>query len=248
MQNILTLDDFIKWYSIYDVLEIEKKDDQYKAIWHLWNSLVKLNKCSCNDVLLKYFFDLIITNSLISYQLSWKWENWWIEFSDFFSSNHNLNYDYYCDIWIDFLMSCKNNRRLLNWKISRLKKIYNFISNISLCNYKKYIENPVLLNYDLSKFMKQAIDAKTIVFAVKMFWYGVRNTCNKEFIFPIDIKIPVDSRIEKIYYFSNPGISSSKKSEIINYFDNLSIKYSIPPLHLDSLIWIKYWYLFNQIK
>jgi N-glycosylase/DNA lyase len=52
----------------------------------------------------------------------------------------------------------------------------------------------------------------------------------------MNIKIPVDSRIMKIWEkFDIEG------KDIQDYLQKISEKYSIPPLHLDSLLWIKLW-------
>jgi N-glycosylase/DNA lyase len=53
----------------------------------------------------------------------------------------------------------------------------------------------------------------------------------------MSIGIPVDSRIRKIYELWNSKSLSDK--QIYDYFHGLAHKYGIPPLHLDSLLWVK---------
>ena len=70
------------------------------------------------------------------------------------------------------------------------------------------------LALDLSKIMNQKIEAKTIVFAVKMFSYWARNIFKNLEYFPENLMIPIDSRLENLY----------KKYENIEEIDNKKIK------------------------
>jgi DNA-(apurinic or apyrimidinic site) lyase len=83
--------------------------------------------------------------------------------------------------------------------------------------------------------MKQNKDAKTIVFAVKMFSYWTRNIFNEINYFPLEINIPIDSRLIRLFK------KYKWEYEDINkfYFD-LSKKLSIPELHLDAILWVNY--------
>jgi DNA-(apurinic or apyrimidinic site) lyase len=107
--------------------------------------------------------------------------------------------------------------------------------------------------------MNQKKDAKTIVFAVKMFSYWARNIFwFKEF--PKEIMIPIDSRLEKLFYEfwphpnPTPGHPSLEQSsihldllwgerghkEIKNFYKELSEKLNISLLHLDAILWVNY--------
>jgi DNA-(apurinic or apyrimidinic site) lyase len=85
--------------------------------------------------------------------------------------------------------------------------------------------------------MNQKKDAKTIVFAVKMFSYWARNVFWYLEKFPFDLMIPVDSRLENLYKKYN---WTWTKKEIKDYYINLSKKLNIPPLHLDAILWVDY--------
>jgi len=70
----------------------------------------------------------------------------------------------------DFIPNSKNNKRFIDTKLNRVKKLDIF--------YKEFIEktdfyykNMEVLLKDLAKIMNQKTDAKTIVFAIKMFSY-----------------------------------------------------------------------------
>jgi len=96
------------------------------------------------------------------------------------------------------------------------------------------------LNQLLANKMKQKNNAKTIVFAVKMYGYVSRIMLDKFIPYPMNIAIPIDSRITKIYEMETRKEKFTNK-QIEEYFMKLSYKYKIPPLHLDSLLWVKFW-------
>jgi DNA-(apurinic or apyrimidinic site) lyase len=83
--------------------------------------------------------------------------------------------------------------------------------------------------------MKQKKDAKTIVFAVKMFSYWARNSFKKLNFFPENINVPVDSRLIALFEKYKWDYEDINKF----YFD-LSKKLNIPELHLDALVWVNY--------
>jgi DNA-(apurinic or apyrimidinic site) lyase len=70
----------------------------------------------------------------------------------------------------NFIKQSKNNKRFINIKIKRLEKLEKFLNKFRE-NEEKYYDNMILLRDELAKTMKQKSDAKTIVFAVKMFSY-----------------------------------------------------------------------------
>jgi DNA-(apurinic or apyrimidinic site) lyase len=62
-------------YTLEDIIELEQNDRQFIAIKNLFENLK--NK--------SYFLSLIITNALLSYQLSSSGEDYWEEFCQFAS-------------------------------------------------------------------------------------------------------------------------------------------------------------------
>jgi DNA-(apurinic or apyrimidinic site) lyase len=179
------------------------------------------------------YLTLIISNSLICYQLSWKWEDYWEEFSDYFS-NKKINKDNLLIELAIFIKQSKNNKRFIDTKIKRLDKLTIFINDLIL-NQEKYYENMLDLRNDLSKIMKQKKDAKTIVFAVKMFSYWARNIFKKINYFPEEINVPIDSRLIALFEKYKWEYEDAWKF----YFD-LSKKVNIPELHLDAILWVNY--------
>ena len=86
----------------------------------------------------------------------------------------------------------------------------------------------------LSKTMSQKNDAKTIVFAIKMFGYWARNIYDFE-QYPEEIFIPIDSRLIALFE------KYKEDYENINQFYlDLSDKLNIANLHLDWIVWTMY--------
>jgi len=213
----------LKKYSINDAVKIEESDRQYKALYHLYNHI--------NDRDL--YLALIISNSLICYQLSWKWEDYWEEFSYYFSNKKINKNNLLIELWV-FIKQSKNNKRFIDTKIKRLDKLTIFINDLIL-NQEKYYENMLDLRNDLSKIMKQKKDAKTIVFAVKMFSYWARNIFKKINYFPEEINVPIDSRLIALF-----EKYKWEYEDIWKFYLDLSKKLNIPELHLDALLWVNY--------
>ena len=213
----------LKEYSINDAINIEESDRQYIALKNLYEFIG--NK--------EIYLSLILMNSLICYQLSWKGEDYWEEFSKYFIENNVEKNNLITEIW-NFIKQSKNNKRFIETKINRLIKSKPFIENF-VWKEEYYYNNMSILRTELAKVMKQKIDAKTIVFAIKMFSYWSRNVYNKINYFPKELNVPIDSRLIALYE------KYKWEYEDINifYFD-LSKKINIPELHLDAILWVNY--------
>ncbi|MGC9133329.1 MAG: N-glycosylase/DNA lyase [Nanopusillaceae archaeon] len=202
----MNLIDILSKFNIDEILYFEENyDKQYIYLKKLYENLKDKN----------LFLKLILINSLLSFQLSYKGEKFWEIFSKFFSENHSN----ICGDFIVFLE--KYNSRFLEIKIKRLKKICDWIKNKDLISYKDRL---IELNKELAKVMGQKENDKTIVFSIKIFGYGLR-IIGYKIIFPFEIFIPIDNRIGKI----------NKDKE---FWIKLSKKVNIPLLHIDSIIWI----------
>ncbi|EKD65938.1 MAG: hypothetical protein ACD_49C00074G0015 [uncultured bacterium (gcode 4)] len=213
-------------YKIEDIIELERKDRQFIAIKSLFESLE--NK--------SYFLSLIVTNALLSYQLSSSGEEYWEEFCQFAS-------EYKFWIWFKinvlkeffeiFLIQSKWNKRLVNMKKIRINKILKFIDKFH-DNEAFYYENMTVFLNDLSTAMAQKKTAKTLVFAVKMFSYGARIYFDKFILVPYEVAMPMDSRISKITkIYNNSNLSP------LDFWFQISEKVGIPCIHLDALLWTK---------
>jgi len=214
-------------YSLDDVIGIEKMDRQFIAVSNLYK-----NKNINDD---DYLF-LIMANALICYQLSGRGENYWEEFAKVMKAIEGLDDDTKLkNFLINFVLQSKNNKRLFNVKRERIEKFFKFYNTFT-GRSKMYYDNMELLAKDLASIMKQERNAKTIVFAIKMFSYGARNVFGYVNYFPTSLAIPLDSRLEKIYLVHMNKTFYTKK-DVQTFYANLSKELQIPPLHLDVLLW-----------
>ena len=213
----------LKQYSLSDAIKIEESDRQYIALKNLSENIQNR----------EIYLGFILVNSIICYQLSWKWEDYWEEFSNYFSSVNIEKSEIINALW-SFIKQSKNNKRFIDTKVKRLEKLRIFLE-IFFWREEYYYDNMEVLRDELAKSMKQKKDAKTIVFAVKMFSYWARNIFNNLNYFPEEINVPVDSRLIALfekYKWDYENID-------IFYFD-LSKKLNIPELHLDAILWVNY--------
>jgi len=202
----MDLIDILSKFYIEEILYFEENYDlQYKYLKFLYKNIKDQN----------LFLKLIVINSLLAFQLSYKGEKFWKIFSIYFSK-HNDN------IYNNFLsFTDLYNRRYKEIKIKRLNRIYNWIRDKDLLIYK---DDLVRFNLEIAKVMGQNIYDKTIVFSTKIYGYGLR-IIGYKIIFPFEIFIPIDNRIGKI-------------SKDKNYWIKISKETNISLLHIDSLIWI----------
>ena len=214
--------DKLKQFSLKDATQIEESDRQFIALKNLYNNIK--NK--------ELYLALIIANSLICYQLSWKWEEYWEEFSKYFSS-YDLEKDNLIKSLWNFIKNSKNNKRFIKTKIKRLEKIEVFLYEF-IWRQEYYYSHMLELRDKLAKTMKQKPDAKTIVFAVKMFSYWARDIFDFT-RFPKEICVPIDSRLIALFEKYKWDYNDINKF----YFD-LSDKLYIPELHLDAILWVNY--------
>ncbi len=198
--------------TIEDIIHVEENDPQFKALKRLY-SHYKTNKV--------LFTKLVVINALLSYQLPIKGEKYWEFFTKHFSRNKSI------DSFPVFLK--KHNYRLLNAKLKRFKKSREAVNKIfkteedikdAMNNIDKFLNR-------LSHLLNQKKDAKTIVFAIKMFIYACRIMYNEKLIAPKGIFIPMDSRIKSI-------------SEDKSFWKKLEEETKIPLIHIDAVLWLSY--------
>lgn len=210
-------------YNLKDAIKLEEADRQFIALKKLGENI--------SDK--ELYLSLIIANSIICYQLSWKWENYWEEFSEYFSEI-KLTHLNLIDELATFFSNSKNNKRFVDTKKKRVEKLRNFIENDFYWKSEYFYNNMTELRNILAKNMKQKIDAKTIVFAIKMFWYWARNIYS--FVeYPNEIFIPIDSRLEALF-----EKHKEKYIDIKLFYTDLAKKLNIPILHLDWIVWTLY--------
>jgi DNA-(apurinic or apyrimidinic site) lyase len=196
---------------------------------------------------------LVIQCALVGYQIAWSGENWRNEFGQKITTdrqilqktwknkedNHNWRYD--------FLTTSKYNKRIYNIKTKRIQKFNKTLNTEN--NFYQFWNDLEKLNNTLAKTMNAKVDNKTITFATKMFGYAYEIISWQDTIYPMSINIPLDSRLKTIYLNTVPLNKEELKGDIKNnkidsYFQNLSQKHNIPPLHLDSILRLDYRYNF----
>lgn len=232
------IEDFVAQFSLEQIIHIENtQDHQYLALAKARD--VISNKYWKTDENRIKFLDGIVYNSLVSYQIWWDGFLWRWEFADKISYDWRYMDIYNTDWWYDFLSHSRYNKRLINMKIKRLWKIFDRVIWVDISDYIKYYNDMTDFNHKIADIVGNKHDMKTIVFAIKMYGYGARIVFDRLLPYPMDIQIPVDSRITKIFV-RNTGSDNYTDKTIRSYYQDLSSKYNIPPLHLDSLLWIKY--------
>ncbi len=192
----------------------EHVDPQFQALLFLYENME--NK--------KLFVPLVVANALVSYQLSGKGEEWWWEFAHWFSENPAVDFS---GAYGAFLPKSRTNRRLVDAKVKRLSRAERFLRSMDL---GKYYEDMVALQRDLAKTLGTNRNAKTIVFAVKMFGYAMRIATGGFRPYPFEIPIPTDSRIKRI----TEKLGGENPTEFWNGVARAS---GVPPLHIDSILW-----------
>ena len=221
------MEEFLEKISVLskNFIKIEENDSQYISLKNLYFNIKNKD----------FYLSLILANSIICYQLSSTWEKYWEEFSIYFSNIEIKNIDELIINIEIFIKQSKWNRRFIDTKVKRLNKLKDFLKDFMKLEMY-YYENMNILCDDLAKNLNQQITAKTIVFGVKMFWYGSRIKFNKIINFPFNIFIPIDSRLKKIYELYN----KDETIKIEEFYLTLSKKLNIPLLHLDAIIWVNY--------
>lgn len=194
-------------FTLEEALLLERHDRQYRALEKLHSSL------GDNGLFLK----LVLVNALMSYQLPTKGENYWETFAEFFSKNPDpKKFEEFLRLY---------NNRFLSSKLKRLKRVLKAVEKLRREELVEFCKNPKgLLNY-LSETLNQPPEAKTLVFAVKMFIYACRIATGKKIVAPFEIDIPLDLRLKRI-------------SEDLNFWRATAREIGIPPLHLDALVWV----------
>ncbi len=188
----------------------ENVDEQYRALGYLWRHLEDAER----------FLKLVVTNSLVSYQLSGKGEDWWWEFAEWFTENPGGEYD-------EFLASSRFNKRLLPVKLRRSRRFLEAVKNVHLLPY--YTRMVELWKF-IANIMGSPPTSKTIVFAVKMYGYAARIATGNFIPYPSEIPIPVDSRIKKL-------TERLGGKDPIAFWREVAKRSGVPPLHIDSILW-----------
>lgn len=239
------IEDFIAQFSLEQIIHIENtQDHQYLSLRNAREDIS--SKYWNTDKNKIKFLDGIVYNSLVSYQIWWDGFLWRAEFADKIATDWDV-VDIYDPTWrYNFLYNSRYNKRLINMKIRRIEKILGEEIWRDIWDYERLYTDMKSFNHQIASITSNKQDMKTIVFATKMYGYGCRIVFDTFVPYPTDIDIPLDSRIIKIFEH-NTRLDKYTNHDIRSYYKDLSIRHSIPPLHLDSLLWIKYWDLLKGL-
>jgi len=187
---------------------------------------------------------LLFLNALVSYMLTIRGEEYWIKYA--------YSIPYRCpEDWIDILalvedFTSKYNRYSLGNKLSRLRilkkcrALEHFIHNR---DYKRlWVKTARCLNTDPN--------TKTIVFAIKMTYYGHRVNGFDDTL-PMEIPLPTYRRVALITvlsgiivvenaksFYEESRILMRKTDYVRKAWKSISDYSGIPPLHLDVVLWL----------
>lgn len=195
---------------------------------------------------------LIVLNSLVSYRLSGRGEDYWNEFALYVSKlSQPKSLIEAIKLVINFLSRSKLNVALRNSKTSRLLRALtaNVLDPNKITEYTKDLR---AFAKALASSLKSRWSSKTIVFSLKMVCYAYRAYYGKPLTVSFNIPIPVDSRIAKLSWTSGVidvidsnfrkwsdivKVMVEKPRDVQRVWGIVAKKSKIPPLHLDSILW-----------
>ena len=232
----------LKSLGLESALMVEEVDPQFQAVRLI------TSKMSFGPAL-----TLIVLNSIISYKLSGRGEDYWNEFALYVSKvSEPKSLIEAVKLMLGFLSVSKKNVALRTAKTSRLLR----------ASMARVLEPDIIVRQtrnlrkfakDLALSLRSKWSSKTIVFSIKMICYAYRARYRRALIAPFNIPIPLDSRIAKLSWTSGvvdvEGASLRTWSDVIEAlmgkprivqraWSAVAEKSGIPPLHLDSILWL----------
>lgn len=197
---------------------------------------------------------LLAINACVSYVLTGRGEKYWSSFTDFIASagRKPSNYLELTKLVKEFVSKSKHHRLARAAKLSRLGKLTGCSALRRFENpHIEFIRDPRSLLEAFAKCLRSSEHAKTVVFAVKMYYYGVKACLGIDMVLPREIKVPVDRRVAYLTYTSGMVEVSDdlRREEVIRklmtwakvvrlVWDRVAELSSTPPLHLDAPLWI----------
>lgn len=186
---------------------------------------------------------LLYLNSLVSYRLMYRGEEFWMLFAQYVSKecSHVNSFRDVVNLVASFTL--RYNKIMIKQKINRLEKIKKCDDLIDYINVHKF----EMLVRHTAKCLHSEPESKTIVFGVKMLYYGLKaKGC--DVVLPSSIPIPVDRRVALVTYLSGlvdiAGGTSVALTRLLGIpnvirkiWQKVSELSSIPPLHIDSVLW-----------
>jgi len=198
---------------------------------------------------------LYATNACVSYLLTGRGEEYWSSFAEYVinSGKQVSNYLEVVELVKEFVSSSRYHVLARAIKLSRLSKLLRCkaLKEFEDPNLR-FINDPTTFLRTLTECLGSSKDSKTVLFATKMYYYGVRACLGRDLTLPESTSIPVDRRVAYLAYTSGMvevGGSGLSKEEVINslmrrpklvrdVWNDVARLSNIPPLHLDAPLWV----------
>ena len=187
---------------------------------------------------------VLAVNALVSYMLEVKGEEYWSSLADHVRV-HGCPESPEDVIELVERFTIRRNRRFLEAKLRRLRKLRTCPDVVVLA-----LEgNLRLFRSRVAKCLGSPPEAKTVVFSVKMAYYGLRAS-GESLRLPEDLPIPVDFRVAYVTYLSQmisvhartpqDAVKAimSKPKAARKVWGEVSKLAGIPPLNLDAPVWV----------
>jgi len=226
--------EYLKLPEVYRLLEAaECVDPQMRAIEGILGKYSDLKDAA--------FYAMGV--ALVSYMLLMRGEEHWALAVEYASTNPVRDLK-------EFAASSPSIRLRREVRIRRIRRFATYYYRY-LEVFDRYCRDLELLRKDLARITGARPDAKTIVFAVKMFYYALKASSIKTLL-PPTIPVPVDRRVCLVSLLSgvvrpllanDPRVEArrllSRAPKVVQKAWNLACRGGgVPPLKLDALLWL----------
>ncbi len=206
---------------------IELRDPQFKAVRKIAESIGEKGLA------------LVVANALVSYRLTARGEEYWLEFAEAAVGEGETPSDV-VEFFKSFLPRSRGNRMLIEQKVRRLVRARSLLAK--LAEKPHGYTDLAKLVADLSAVLGSRPFEKTIVFAAKMAYYffkalGVEVKGKDAVPMPIDGRIALLTSTSRMVYEA-PSRIVARPENAVKAWSEVSRVSGIPSLHLDALVWL----------
>lgn len=182
-------------------------------------------------------------NALVSYMLPMKGERYWSLFAEHITRSCPRGWERLIESVKRFTRSV--HRFGVRQKLNRLEVMRGCGRLENLIRVGDYVG----LWHETAGCLRTQRDKKTIVFSVKMAYYGRRAAGHRETL-PMKIPMPVDRRVARASILSGVIEGAGSVKDLMRRHRIVAKAWGIvadisgvPPLHLDSVLWVitSYW-------
>ena len=196
-----------------------------------------------------------------SYKLAMPGEEWWECFGSMISSRRRSSPpssvgDVVNDVlW--FLENCRGSIIGRESKMARVRRVYSragkLLSQMAQ-DPRVVVRDPLGVARSLASSLSTEHWRKTVLFAVKLAYYAARPRGSRE-VLAIEVPIPVDLRVACASISSGIIGGARGVEEIVSKptlcqraWSTVSRMSGVPPMHIDSLLWVLGKYLRGQSR